>query len=135
MSVQQGKPSNAATLFCKQSASDHTLKEIAKRKSLVVGAKIEREEEDQFHILNRSNKNCDNGFIRWMISIFRFLSNFSQEGQDPNLLEATRFSHDLYEKFLKIYIFFYLRKRTFVSQKRPQQLRVKNQNTLLRVSR
>ena len=63
-----------------------------------------------------------------MINIFRFLSNFSQEGQDPNLLEATRFkaSHGWYEKFLKIYIFFYLRKRTFVNQKRSQQLRVKN---------
>ena len=43
-----------------------------------------------------------------MISIFGFLSNFTQEGQDPNLLEATRFkaSHGWYEKFLKIYIFF-----------------------------
>ena len=135
--MQQDKPSNAATLLCRQSASDHTLKEIAKRKSLVVGATIERGEEDEFHILNWSNKNCDNGFIRWMISIFRFLSNYTQEGQDPNLLEATSFkvSHGWYEKFFKTYIFFYLRKRTFVSQKRPQQLRVKNQNTLLRVSR
>ena len=46
MLVQQDKPSNATTLLCRQSASHHALKEIAKRKSLVVGASIERGDED-----------------------------------------------------------------------------------------
>ena len=61
-----------------------------------------------------------------MISIFQFLTNYIQERQDPYLSAATRFkaSHGWYEKFLKM-IFFSLRKRTSLSQKRPQQLQSK----------